>query len=44
MTIIIDLSKGWDKKEIDKMIKSLPCSKKDKEFMEKQNQGDQNDK
>lgn len=35
--IVIDLSKGWDEKEISKPISALPCSEKDKQMMEAQN-------
>lgn len=33
MPIRIDLSNGWDSKEIDKLIKALPCSDEDKKIM-----------
>ena len=35
--IIIDLSKGWDAKEISKLIKALTCSEFDKQKMEQEN-------
>jgi len=35
--IIIDLSNGWDTKEISKLITALPCSEADKQIMEAQN-------
>jgi hypothetical protein len=35
--IVVDLSRGWNKKEVDKLIEALPCSSNDKELMKMQN-------
>jgi hypothetical protein len=37
MAIIIDLSQGWNEKEMTKLINNLPCSKEDEEMMRQQN-------
>ena len=40
--IIIDLSNGWNKREIEKMIDHLPCEEIDKAKMREQNRGQAN--